>query len=196
MTNPPKTSQIIAQALDKLRERKAYLQKEKDSAAFRKADELRELAMARFTALKEEMEAAFRPFGQEAVCRVTASGPDTAHYYLRPIASTGEYFSYQPDAKTYRQWVRLRIEGERHADVVVSFHCVEPTPKGLMAAASFLQFVDIVDGQRRPGTETQPLGSAPFRFHGREDAANLAAKFGDWLNAILAQALVKWEGQL
>lgn len=196
MPSYPNVLQVISKAVDKLRDRQAFLQKEKDAAAFHRADELRAVAVTRFAALKEQLEAAFAPLGEKLVCQISASGPDTAHYYLRQVAATGEYFSYQPDPKTHRQWVRLRIEGERHTDIIISFHCVEPTAKGLMAASAFLQFVDIVDGNRRPATETHPLGIAHFRFSGREDPANLAAKFGDWLNAVLAQGLEKWEAQL
>lgn len=192
----PTVTKVISNAVDKLRERQAFLQKEKDAAAFHRADELRAVAVARFTALKEELDAAFAPLGEPLACQISTSSPDTAHYYLRQVAATGEHFSYQPDPKTHRQWVRFRIEGERHTDIIISFHCVEPTAKGLMAASAFLQFVDVVDGNRRPATETHPLGVAHFRFSGREDAKNLAAKFGDWLNATLAQGLAKWEAQL
>ena len=189
-------SQILSSAVDKLQARKEFLQKEQGNQAFIAADMLLQVAEERFETLCSEMKLALAETDQPVACTVRSSDNKSIHYYQRQVHLTAAHFSYQADVKTHRAWVRLRIEGERHVDVIVFFHCLGPTFTSLMVASAFLQFIDVVNGQRRPATETIPLGVAPFRFTGREEEKNLTTKFGDWLNSILAQALTMWRDQL
>ncbi len=189
-------AQILAGAKEKLQARKEFLSKEQGHKAFAAAKILQQVTETRFEELCTEIKQALSGAGEPVACSVKSSDSKSSHYYQRQVHLTAQHFSYAADVKTYRAWVRLRIEGERHADVIVFFHCVGPTFTGLMAASAFLQFVDVVNGQRRPATETHALGVSAYRFTGREEEKNLTATFGDWLNATLAQALTMWRDQL
>ncbi len=189
-------AQILASATEKLQARRKFLQKEQGNRAFAAADMLQQVAEERFESLCDEVKQALSAVNESVACSLRSSDSKSIHYYQRQVHLTASHFSYTADVKTYRAWVRLRVEGERHVDVIVFFHSVGPNFTGLMCASAFLQFVDIVNGQRRPATETLPLGVAPFRFTGREEEKNLTTKFGDWLNSILAQALAMWRDQL
>ncbi len=188
--------QILVGASEKLQARQEFLRKEQGHKAFAAAKVLQQVTETRFEKLCAEIKETVGAANASIACGVRSSDGKSVHYYQRQVHLTAQHFSYTADVKTYRAWVRLRIEGERHADVIVFFHCVGPTFTSLMAASAFLQFVDVVNGQRRPATETHALGVSAYRFTGREEEKNLTATFGDWLNAILAQALTMWRDQL
>jgi hypothetical protein len=188
-------AQVIAQAADRMRQRRYAEVQEMQSQAIALADNLVGLAEQRLQELSTQLIAQLREIDPGYRSSVKRSDANTDHYFKHQIVKTAQQLDYFADTRTYRAWVRLRIHEDRETDVVVAFHGLGSRFVGIMAASAFLEYRDRNDGQT---TTDGPylVSEEVFQFAYREPVDDLRLRFDQWMSRVALVSLDIWRRQL
>jgi len=186
---------VIAQAADRMRQRRYAEVQDMQSQAIGLADNLVRLAEQRIQELCTQLIAQLREIDPGYRSSVKRSDESTDHYFKHQIVKTAQQLNYFADTRTYRAWVRLRIHEERETDVVVAFHGLGSRFVGIMAASAFLEYRDRNDGQT---TTDGPylVSEEVFQFAYSEPVDDLRLRFDQWMSRVALVSLDIWRRQL
>jgi len=187
-----RTDQVIDAAADFLDDRDRNLREEWKKAKGI-AEYLRSIAKERFEEVSERLldkipgrlAPKFRPDEE----------PDDgkrSYYFRREIVKTAQHLGYFANLREYRPWIRLVIQMESQAEILLSFHGIGYEYRGALAvSACFFCRVQTEEGEREV-TDFEPLSSEIFPISYRENREEAGERFRDWLEDVLAKGLEIW----
>ena len=146
------------------------------------AGRLFNFAIQKFNSVTQKLQseiASVRPgfgFGTEANAGVVPT----------PLA-IAEKVQYVVNLQEYHHWLKLKLHTERHAELIVSFHCLGSQFRGLMAISAFLE-----TGDGAPVAVTEDI----FQINYKEDPFQAEQRFQPWLEAAIVRGLSLWRQQL
>lgn len=92
--------------------------------------------------------------------------------------------------------MKLNIQEDRLANIVISFHALGFEFFGLLAASAFVQYSDKVKGQELSSMLPHVLCKEVFQFSDVEQEDSVIKRFCIWLEDVLLVGIEQWRKQL
>jgi Fic family protein len=123
------------------------------------------------------------------------SGP-RGHYFRHQAVQTAKQMQYYANLGEYHSWVRLVMKTKDQAEIFVSFHAIGHEYRGLLAATiCFFRRTETEEGERNID-ELVSVSDGIFQINYREDPAEAQARFEQWLDLNVVDALEIWRAGL
>jgi len=189
LAEPPKSVELAVEAL------KARYSSRKDEVASRQKTVF-DLSKVLETAAVDQMER-IRRLLNPIVSSVSRSTPETSHYYRHQIGESARSMDYFANTTVYRSWVRLAIEGESAAHLLLSFHGRGSEFAGVMVCLPVFELIFASDETNAPNDRTQiQITDRPFDFYFTESEAEVLPRFHVWLDETVTLALSQLQRNL
>ena len=159
------------------------------------ADSLRNYAEHRLKEVADELRNAMRNVLDHSNYFADGSmdGHRGSHYYRYQIIQTARKLDYYADMQSYRSWARLVMPDTNQSELLISFHGIGHTFRGVLAcSATWFQRVETEEGERDIG----PVVSATdnmFQINYKESIDTAQARFSDWLEDAIVVGLKLWQ---
>lgn len=136
---------------------------------------------------------------------VSRSNDGNSHYYRHQVIESARAFRdfpYFANTTVYRAWVKLLIEGESAAQLLLSFHGRGSEFVGVMMCTPVFELIHKQEIRRpteeeTPAERTQiPFTDKPFEFYFTEQAEDVKPRFLNWLDDTVALALAQLQRNL
>jgi Fic family protein len=192
-----KAEQIVDATRDLLAERERARRAEWEKAKVT-ARQLQTVAVERFKNIAEHLRQETGDFFARPSFRVDAEseGGTRSHYFRWQIIDTAKQLDYFANTSEYRSWVRLVLQTDTQAEILVSFHGTGHEFRGIVAvSACFFRREETEAGERHIADVT-PLASEIFQVNYRESVENARDRFAEWLEEILVRGLEIWRSGL
>ncbi len=187
---------VIRAARDQLARRSQEKRDEWETAK-ETAAKLLDTARTRFEEVKGELQ-------KETADLISANfwtdsaenGDEKAHYFRWQVIETAKELGYFANGDAYRSWVRLGIQTDSQAQILVSFHATGQEFRGIVgASACFFRRVETEEDDRQI-VDLTPLTQDLFQVNYRESPEAAQSRFQDWLENILVAGLEIWRTSL
>ncbi|MEW6221182.1 MAG: Fic family protein [Thermodesulfobacteriota bacterium] len=186
---------VVKAAMERLESRQLARGEEK-RGVFAQAARLQEVAHRRLQETAGALSADLERINPGYRATADASSADTEHWFRKQAIELARQFNYYADLRTFRAWVRLKIQEERRAELVILFHALGVEFLGIIVAAAFIEYRDRnEDGET---TLEGPHGVCRdvFQFSYQEPEATVGPRFQRWLDDVLLLGLDQWRRQL
>jgi hypothetical protein len=184
LTQPAKTVELAVEAFKARRVASAAQVAAKQKKVFDTALMLQSAARERFEAVCDML--------SPIEARVTESKEDTSHYYRQQVIEAARSCGYFANTTVYRSWVRLLIEGDSAAQMLLSFHGRGSEFAGVMVCAPVFELLFKPNGEGTPSERTQiVVTDRPFEFYFTERPDEVRRRFGAWLDETISLALAQ-----
>ena len=187
--------QVIAKAAERLKARFEE-QVEKQREVFDLASHLESLTKERLDVVARELNSELKKVSDTYFATADGSKPETDFWFKYQIVELAKKADYFADTRTYATWVRLRIQEERRAELVISFHSLGVDFLGILAASVFLEFRDKSEEGEATVDGPYPLSKEIFQCSFNETKDVVEVRFADWLNKALLSGLDQWRRQI
>ena len=182
-------------AADKLRSKREAKAQEL-AQVFELSKSLQRIAAERMCQVAADLENEIRTVNSRARCTCHSSGPDNGHWFWDQVVTIATKFGYYADLRTYHAWVRLKIQEERQAELIISFHPVGNEFLGIMATTAFIEYRMRGEGDEAKIDGPYPVCRDIFEFSYNESSTTVEDRFTRWLNATVLNGLDQWRRQL
>lgn len=122
-----------------------------------------------------------------------AAEDERSGYWRYQIIQTARELEYYANTQTYRAWVRLVMPGTNTSELLISFHGLGFTFRGILAcSAAWFQRVETEDGKR----EVRLIKSASdsmFQVNYKESPEAARTRFKDWLEDAILVGIRFWQ---
>ena len=167
------------------------------------ASSLRDTASLYLQSHADSIRKQFSDAGLSAECFVDQGGPgDKEYWYRAQVVQTAKEAGHWANLNEDRFFVKLSINPDAESRTprlifVTSFHHVGRQLTGIMAATAFAQIVGAQDAKAKEleesaGPDIWNCTVETFTFAWNDDAAAVAARFTNWIEAPLSLALRHW----
>ncbi len=189
--------EIITSAVQMLRDRRDA-QTGQLQEVYAIADRLLEITQSRLSEVERDLNRGLATVQDRyfAEFEYSPSGAENDHYFYNQIIDTAKQHDYFVNLERYRAWGRLKICAEGTFELVISLHSYGHGSNGIMVASA-------LTAQRIPseegGAEPMNIRSAMtdlFQFNYAESRDSTEQRFNDWLESVIAIALVEWRRTL
>ena len=120
-------------------------------------------------------------------------GDSRSHYYRYQIIQTARNLEYYADMQSYRSWARLVMPGTNQTELLISFHGIGHTFRGILAcSATWFQRVETEEGEREIGP-VEPAVDSMFQVNYKESSDEAQARFSDWLEDAIVRGIRFWK---
>ncbi|MCP9490940.1 MAG: Fic family protein [Solirubrobacteraceae bacterium MAG38_C4-C5] len=168
------------------------------AAARATADRLVKRGHARIEALKQQLQREVIDYAPSLKAYTDAwpAGSERARWHGRTVVGNARRLGYFANRDTYAAWFRLELTADDEQDeVIVAFHGIGTTFRGLIAVTAFWQYATQEDGSWQR-TEDRLLDEELFQVNSREDPAVAEERFDAWLEHVLTAGLAIWQRRL
>jgi Fic family protein len=186
---------IIAAAGEKLSARNRPTPQDK-AQVYSLAEKLEKAAETKFYDVISELNRLFENMGTSYRASFEQQNAETKHWFIRQTVKLARKNEYVVETNKYWSWLRIRIQEEREASLVVSFHSLGKEFLGIMAASAFMLYWDKEedehvneDGPYQPNEEI-------FQFAYNEQPDEVLSRFRKWLDRSVVSGLDHWRKQL
>jgi len=114
------------------------------------------------------------------------------HYFRYQVIETAKRLDYFANLTGYHAWARLVLRAPEQAEILVSLHGLGREYRGVMAASMCFFRREQTEEQDRQITDIFPLCNDVFQTNYREDLSAAQARFSEWLDQGLVEALEIW----
>jgi Fic family protein len=187
---------VIAAAAARLSERKSERAERIRSRTLELAARIEAIAVEGLRSAAEALTKQLKGIAENYSAVVDRSGPENGFWFRSQVIQVAKELGYYADSMSYAQWVRLRVREERQSEIVLSFHSLGTSFRGVVAASAFLDHRDrnedgivTLDGPYKVSQE-------PFQFTYTEAEEAILNRFRDWLDRVILEALDMWRKQL
>lgn len=116
-----------------------------------------------------------------------------SHYYRYQTIQTARNLDYYADMQTYRSWARLVMPGTNQTELLISFHGIGHTFRGILAcSATWFQRVETEKGEREIGP-VESVADSMFQVNYKESYDEAQARFSDWLEDTIVRGIKFWQ---
>lgn len=186
---------VVASAVERLRARRESKGDEKERV-FEYAERLKETAGSYLADVASEVERGLCQINGKYRASAELSADENDLWFGKQIVETAAELGYSADTRTYRAWVRLSIQEERTANLVISFHSLGSDFTGLLVATAFLEFRQTEENGSVTTGGQHPVCEEPFEFSYLDEPESLETRFREWLNVVTLAGLDDWRRQL
>lgn len=168
------------------------------AAARATADRLLERGRARTETLEGQLRREVIDYapGLKVYTDTWPAGSERARWHRWIVIRNARRLGYFANLDTYAAWFRLELTADDEQDeVIVAFHGIGGTFRGLIAVTAFWQYATQEDG-RWQRTEDRLLDEELFQVNSREDPAAAEERFDEWLEHVLTAGLAIWQRRL
>jgi hypothetical protein len=114
------------------------------------------------------------------------------HYFRNQVIQTAKALDYFANLSEYREWVRLGLQTDSRAELLISFHGIGHEFRGVLAvSACFFRREQTEQGEREISALV-PLSDEIFQVNYKEAPADAESRFVDWLEDVLVRGLESW----
>ncbi len=191
-------NQVIRAAREKVLGGRVTSDPQELAAARATADRLLERGRGRTIALQQQLQRELIDYAPNLQVYTDAypAGSDRARWHRWIIIKNARRLKYFANLDAYAAWFRLELTADEQQDeVIVSFHGIGATFRGLIAVTAFWQYAVQEDG-RWQRTEDRLLDEELFQVNSREDPAAAEERFDGWLEHVLTAGLGIWQRRL
>lgn len=188
-----RAEQVIAATRDLLAKREAERRKEWERAKTNAAA-LQKFARQRFEQIEATLERETRNLLAKAEFFVDSGGDHNGrgHYFRNQVIQTAKALDYFANLAEYREWVRLGLQADSRAEILISLHGIGHEFRGVLAAsACFFRREQTEQGEREVSAVI-PLSDEIFQVNYKETPAEAESRFIDWFEDILVRGLETW----
>lgn len=121
----------------------------------------------------------------------------TTLIYNADVMKIAEELGYYADTQTYSTWIRLSITERGLTQIILSFHSLGRTFRGIWAISAFsIHLVDTNSEQLKDLAQFKEsrlrLCTEPFEFADAEIEDNVVKRFSQWLDEVIRVGLYFW----
>ncbi len=189
--------QVIASIGEMLTERREERRREWDHAkeiANKVADRARSRLVAVADQLGQELSRASG--GYTVFVDAEPNGGKRWHWFQWQTRQAARKLDYFANLKDYSAWVRLHLQGETAADVLVSLTGIGREFRGLVGVSlCFFRWEETGDGERRVADVTAAADEL-FQINYKEPEEAILDRFDRWLDRGMVRALETWRQTL
>lgn len=188
-----RVDQVIGSARDLLLRRKEALRREWERAK-ETAQALELSAEARFLEVARKLEEEVGAHSGDYRFFVNRE-PDEGgrgFWFRRQVIESAKKLGYFANTNVYRAWVRLVLQTDTRAEIVVSFHGVGSEYRGLLVASMFFFRREPTEEGEREVADISPVSDDVFQINYRESVASARERFAGWFEYSLVRALEIW----
>ncbi len=189
--------QVIASIGDVLAGRREERRQEWDHAK-EIADEIADRARERLSAIRDQLDREVSQVSSQYHLFVDAepNGGKRWHWFQWQTRQAARKLDYFANLKDYSAWVRLHIQSETTADVLVSLAGIGREFRGLIGVSlSFFRWEDVGDGERRV-VDVTTAADELFQVNYKEPRKAVLDRFERWLDRGMVRALEIWRQTL
>lgn len=193
LSRPRDVQQVIQSVRDELARRDGARRLEWDRAK-EMARELQRRALERLEEVANQLETETRRYSPSWRFRADGAAHEApkAHYFRHQVVDTAKQRDYFANTNTYQAWARLVLATEGQTQVLFSFHGVGHDFRGTVVVAACLFRREESEDGERVVSPTLPVGEGVFQINYKEPPDQIRARFKQWLDASLAEALGIW----
>jgi Fic family protein len=118
-----------------------------------------------------------------------AGDGERSHWFRFQLIATARKLDYFVNPSIYHTWVKLGINTDSRAEILVSFHGIGHEFRGLLVASACYFRRDVTEENERSVTDVTSLADEPFQINYKEPAAELRERFSRWLDPVLVTGL-------
>jgi len=158
------------------------------------ARELQEVAARRFKQVALKLKNDIGPYAPEYefFADGESAGEKRDWFFRWQMVETAKKLEYFASASTYRSWVRLVMETDSRAEVLLSFHGMGRSFNGIIAASMcFWRSEEIEEGDRQ-AVDLTAVAEEVFQINYREAKEHVIKRFQGWIEDGLVKALEMW----
>ena len=185
---------VVAAVVESLKNKSQAEHKKWDEAKII-ADELNKMTQRCFDDVADSLSSQTQGIHPKLYLDVTgASNTDgNSHYFRHQIIGVANKLNYFANTREFRAWTRLRLSHEEQASILVSFHALGKTFRGVVvASAGFFRRYETDEGEWET-SEVIPLSNELFQINYLENPDNVKKRFECWINEVLTLGLATWE---
>ncbi|MEC4812597.1 MAG: Fic family protein [Scytonema sp. PMC 1069.18] len=195
-SNQEPIKKLISAGLERLRTRKEKQIQTMQLQAFETAEKLENVAEEKFGEIALALNNELKTIEASYFANVKRSDESNDYWFIQQSILVAKALEYYADTRTYRSWVRLKIQEDRQTEIVLSFHALGFDFFGIMATSAFIEYRDKSEEQQVTSEKPQILCSEIFQFSYTEQEDSVIQRFQPWLENVLLEGLDKWRKQL
>lgn len=188
-----RAEQVIRATRDLLEKREADRRKEWDRAKTT-AGVLQEVTKTRFEEIKGTLKRETKNLLEHAEFFVDAGGDHDGrgHYFRNQVIRTAKRLDYFANLAEYREWVRIGLQTDTRAELLVSIHGIGHEFRGVLAASACFFRREQTEETERELSAVIPLSDEIFQVNYKEASDQAKERFRNWLEEVLVKGLETW----
>ncbi len=188
--------QSIIAGITRLKARKEATIAPAQRQLFKLAEVLELIAEEKFRMVALELNDKLKELDKIYFADAERSNESNNYWFRQQIIQTAYSLEYYADTRTYCSWVRLKIQEDRQAEIVVSFHALGFEFFGILAASAFIQYRDKTERQDITSFIPHVLCGEVFQFSYVEQEDSVIQRFYCWLEDVILVGIDQWRKQL
>lgn len=188
-----RVDQLIASVRDMYENRADELRREWEHAKD-VADRLAALGRERLESVADRLTVEVGKFSPDFRFFVVAepNGGERPNWYRWQTIDAARRLDYFANTRDYSAWVRLGLQTEARADVLLAFTAIGREYRGLIAAALlFFRRAEVEDADQHV-VDVVSASEELFQINYREEEASVLDRFSLWLDRGMIRALEMW----
>ena len=197
VTSGERVGQIIEATARQLQVRQAAVNQEWEKAKGL-ARTLRDLAIQEFHSVEEKLKAELHTVLPHARFRVDEQSEAgvKSYWFRKQVIETARTLHYFASGIASQAWVRLVLQTESQADILLSIHVMGHEFRGVLAASLCFFRRSYVGPEEREIIDLQTACDEAFQVNYLEALEDARPRFERWLNRGMTKALGIWRGTL
>jgi hypothetical protein len=188
-----RAEQVISSTRDLLVKREAERRKEWERAK-KTAALLQKAAGSRFEQIAKTLDRETKSLFGKAEFFVDLGGDHDArgHYFRNQVIQTAKALDYFANLAEYREWVRLGLQTDGRAEILISFHGIGHEFRGVIAVSAAFFRREQTEQRERELSAVVPLSDEICQVNYRDTVEAAESRFMNWLEDVLVRGLEMW----
>jgi Fic family protein len=161
---------------------------------YKTSDILIDNAVQQMEEVAQKVNQSLQSIDQHYGCNVSQSDESNSYWFYSQVVETAKRFEYYADLRRYHSWIRMKITESQSSSIVVSFHPLGTTFRGMMTVSAFYE-ERTNDGDKGHSVVPSPvpLSHEVFNYTYSENSEDVAIRLAHWLHEALVVGLTQWK---